>query len=218
MKGVVLAAVVCLGAVPQIAQAQACFGVPSADRQTAIAGVLGFTEGSKSYGANLNANLAGPLSVGAGYSLVDIDDVSTRGHSFGAGAGYELKVPNFSVCPTVRVNYSRAHEEDAGLEATVSELVVPIGVGIGKQFAAGTSSFITLFGEPQFLYIKDKFEVENDNLGLSFDEDDTAFGANLGITFGTSSYYVGGSVQLTSIEDSDPVFNISVGVLLGGKK
>src|SRR5262245_4753874 len=104
----VLTAAVCSAVLlgPKVVQAQACFGVPSMDGQYAISGGLGLTEGSKSYGVNVTANMRGPLTVGAGYSMLDIDNVATNGNSFGAGAAVELKnMSSLSLCPTVRMSY-----------------------------------------------------------------------------------------------------------------
>ena len=48
------------------AAAQSCTGVPSADRQIAVKGDQGLTDGATGYGAGVSANQQGPWSVAAG--------------------------------------------------------------------------------------------------------------------------------------------------------
>jgi hypothetical protein len=217
MKRVLIAAV-CLAAVPALANAQACFGTPTRDGQWGIRGSLGLASGAKAYGAEVNADLAGPLSIGAGYTMIDLDDTSTNGNSFGGGVAFELAVPNVSMCPTARVVYNRVHEEGFGAEATVNQVIVPIGFGIGKVFPAGSNFNVVLFGEPQFLYIRSSVDASSGLGSISGSETDNQFGADLGVRLSGASFFAGASVSLTTIEDSDPVFEFTLGVLVGKKR
>ncbi len=199
-------------AVPGLANAQACIGVPSVDRQFGLAGAMGFTEGQKMYGGELNANLAGPLSLGGGYALVKPDESETNGNHFQGRAAWEMSVAQLSVCPTTGVGYTRFHAEEGGEEATVSSTVIPVGLAFGKSLRAGDNMSITLSAIPQFLYIKNKVDTPI----FEGDASDNAFGADFGVNVGTRSFYVGGGASITSLEGSEPVFSVGLGVLFGG--
>jgi hypothetical protein len=198
-------------------QAQACIGVPTADRQFGLAGAMGFTEGQKMYGGELSANLAGPISVGGGYALVKPDDVDTNGNHFSGRAAWELPVAQVSVCPTSGVGYTRFHEEQAGDEATVTSMVIPVGLGFGKSLRAGENMSITLSAVPQYLYIKNRAETTG-TVNLEVEDSESAFGADLGVSLGMRSWYVGGGASFNSVEGSDPVFSVGLGVLFGGPR
>lgn len=209
-----LAAAIFIGT-PSVVHAQACLGVPSMDGQVALEGSVTFTEGAQGYGGGVYANFRGPISLFGAYELTNFDDIEQNANSFGAGVAFELSVPSISICPGAGVNYTRIHEEEAGEEATVSQIVVPIGVGIGKRITAGDNFFVTLYGQPQFLYIRTSLDIDSSIGSGSASESENEFGMVLGIRFGTAGVYAGGGVGLTTIEDSDPVFTVNVGVMLG---
>src|SRR5690606_9037002 len=71
------------------ARAQACIGIPAGPGRFALGGSVGFTDGATNYGAGLLANLEGPLSVGANYTLTKIDDVDENFNSFDGILAYE---------------------------------------------------------------------------------------------------------------------------------
>jgi hypothetical protein len=196
--------------------AQACLGVPTTNGRFALEGSFSSTADIKSYGADLTADLSGPVSVFGGYALVKIDDVETSGNSFGGGLAFELSMPSVSICPGAGVNYLRFHEEEAGEEVTITQTVVPIGLGIGRQVTAGPELFLTLFAMPQFLYVRSEIDISGSLGSGSFSDSTNEFGVDLGVRLGSSSFYGGGSVGLTTIEDSDPTFSLALGLILGG--
>jgi hypothetical protein len=204
-------------AVPGMLQAQACIGVPSVDRQFGLAGAMGFTEGQKMYGGELSANLAGPISVGAGYGLVKPDNVDTNGNHFQGRAAWEMSMAKLSVCPTSGVGYTRFHEEEGAESATVTAMVIPVGLGFGKSLRAGENMQITLSAVPQYLYIKNRMESSG-TINLEAEDSESAFGADFGVNVGMRSWYVGGGASFTSVENSDPVFSVGLGILFGGDR
>ncbi len=204
-------------ALPGMLQAQACIGVPSQDRQFGLAGAMGFTEGQKMYGGELSANLAGPLTVGGGYALVKPDDVDTNGNHFTGRAAFELPVASVSVCPTSGLGYTRFHEEEAGESATVTATVIPVGVGFGKSMRAGENMSITFAAIPQFLYIKNRVETSG-TLNMEAEDSENAFGAELGVNLGMRSWYVGGGASFNTVDGSEPVFQVGLGILFGGHR
>jgi hypothetical protein len=204
-------------ALPGVLHAQACIGVPSHDRQVGLQGGMGFTEGSKMYGGEATANLSGPLSVGGGYALVKPDNVDQNGNSFSGRAAYEVSVANVSVCPVTGIGYTRFHAEEDGESATATQMVVPVGLAFGKQLMARETFSVTLSAAPQFLYINNKAETSG-TINMEVSDSQSEFGADFGINFAMRSFYAGGGVQITTLENSDPVFSIGLGVLLGGNR
>lgn len=197
------------------AAGQACLGVPTTDGQFSLSGGIGFSEGAKSYGGAFSADLVGPVSIGLGYELIDIDDISTNGNAFSGRIGFELAIPGVSMCPFGGASYARLHEEEFGVEATLSQVGIPIGMGIGKTFDAGSNLLVTLFGAPQFLYINASLDASGPGGSLDISESNSEFALDMGVRFGTTAFFAGAGVGITTIEDSDPVFGITVGVLLG---
>ena len=205
-------------AVTTEAAAQACIGVPVRDGQIAIEGQLGIADGLKTYGVAATANLAGPLTVQGGYTLLDLDDVDENANGFHANLAYEVPVKSLSACPVVGVSYAKWSQSFLGVDLDVSETVIPIGFGIGKTIPAGTSLGLTLYAIPQFLHIRGKIEASDDTGSESAEENSNEFGSVFGFRLGSSAVYAGASVMFTTIEDSDPTFGVAIGLALGGRR
>jgi hypothetical protein len=190
-----------------------CLGYPTTGGQYAIAGLVGFEDGATSYGGAVDFDLTGPLAFDFGYTLTTIDGIDDNANTFAGRGSFELALTGASVCPNVGLTYSSFGTDILGVDVDVSAIVVPIGVGLGKSFAASPTLQATLFANPQFFYIREKFE------GAGQEDTDTSseFGADIGATLGTSRFFVGGGVFFTTIEDSDPTFNVRVGIVLPGR-
>lgn len=195
------------------ALAQVCLGFPTMGGQYAIAGLIGFEDGATSYGAGVDFDLTGPLAFDFGYTLTTIDEIDDNANTFAGRGSWELPFTGASVCPNAGITYSSFGTDILGVDLDVSAIVVPVGVGIGKSFNASPTLKATLFGNPQFFYIREKFE----GAGEEETETSSEFGADIGATLGTSRFFVGGGIFFTTIEDSDPTFNLRVGVVLGGR-
>lgn len=202
---------------PQLASAQACIGVPSSDGQFTLIGAAGFMDGAKSFGGGVAANLVGPISLGAGYRLVTFDDLDTNANAFNANAAYELSVPSVSICPATGIEYMRWSEDVDNVKVTITSTVIPVGVGVGRSFVAGDDFLVTLFALPHFLYVRGTVRGSEGNVSVSVSDSSNEFGSALGIRFGSRTFYAGAGVSITTIEDSDPVFSLSLGVNVGGR-
>lgn len=201
------------------ALAQVCLGYPTIDGQYALAGTVGFADGAMAYGGALNANFTGPFAAEAGYQYIDIEDVETSGNNFFGRLGYELEVPSVSICPFAGIGYADASEEFEDVELSVSVLSVPVGVGIGKRFEASPSLFFDLFAQPHILWARADIELEGPGGGeIGEDGSETEAGIDIGANLGTSRFFVGGGVNVTTAEDSDPTFNLRIGIVLGGNR
>jgi hypothetical protein len=203
---------------PSAAAGQACLGIPTNDGSVAIIGSFATTNGAKAYGGTVHGNLVGPISLQAGYSLIDVDDVDANVNSFHAGVAAELPSLSFSACPFAGAEYSTWSESGFGVDVDFTQTVIPVGLGIGKQFAAGPTMGFTIFATPQFMYIRAKLSVTDGIDSISETESSSEFGLGFGFRLGNSSVFGGGGVSFTSIEDSDPVFNVSLGFAVGGTR
>lgn len=200
-------------ATPVLAYGQACMGAPISGGQFGIEGAMGVGEGFKSYGGGVAANLSGPLAFAGGVSVMKPDAGGENLTTFGASSGYEvIQSERLSVCPVVGATYTSESAEFEGSEFEASQLVVPVGLGLGTSLPAGSMD-VTLFATPQYLWIRSSITSDGTSLSTSANE----FGVNTGLRLGVSSFYAGAGMSMNSIDNSDPVFNFGLGLVLGGR-
>jgi hypothetical protein len=212
-----LFALLYLGFLAEGLSAQACLGIPTRDGSIAMIGSFMLTDGAKGFGGTIHGNLDGPISLQAGYAITDIDDLGANVNSFHAGFAFEIPDLSFSACPFIGAVYSTWSDSALGLEADLTQLVVPIGLGIGKQFAAGPSLGFTIFATPQFFHVRSKVSIAGFDLASGTDSA-SEFGLELGFRLGTSAAFGGAGVSFTSVDESDPVFNVVLGFAAGRRR
>lgn len=195
--------------------AQACVGVPAPQGSVAISGDFGVTDGAKGYGAGVTANLHGPVSLQAGYMLTSFDNVSDNMNTFGVGVGAELPNLAFSACPWAGVEYGMWSSHFSGVDIDVTRTIVPIGFGVATTLEIAPDAGLSLYAVPQFLYFHTRISASDGFENLSEADSTTEFGTRLGFVLGTGAVYGGASVAFITIDDSDPIFGISLGVILG---
>lgn len=201
-------------ATPVVAYAQACMGTPISGGQYGIEGGLGVGEGFKTYSGGVAANVMGPLAFAGGVAVTKPDAGGENVTSLSASGGYEiLQGSRLSVCPTTGLNWSTASVDFDGTEVDINQIVVPVGLGLGTSLPAGSMD-VTLFAVPQFLWFRTSIGADGESVSDSQNE----FGLNTGLRVGVSSFYAGAGMSLTSVEDSDPVFNFGIGLVLGGRR
>lgn len=190
------------------ASAQAYFGAPIGDAGFAVRAEVGLPDGSKTYDLVLDANLMGPISFQLFGGLWDIDDVDDNGGRFGGRIGYELPVTGFSVGPFVGAEYTSFSAGEGDAEVSTSLLTIPVGIGVGTTLPVGPTADVVLFAQPAYYYMKADFEAA----GEEFDDSSSEFGAKAGARLGFGRFLVGGSVEFTTVEDSDAVFALTAGL------
>jgi hypothetical protein len=201
-------------AAPVVAHAQACMGTPIGGGQFGIEGGMGVGEGFKSYSGGAAANLAGPLAFAGGVTVSKPDAGGDNITSFGASGGYELmQSSRLSACPVVGMSYSTFSTDIVGTEFDMNQIVVPVGLGLGTTLPAGAMN-VTLFAVPQFLWYRTSASADGESVSDSQNE----FGVNTGLRIGASSFYAGAGMSMNSIEDSEPVFNFGLGIVLGNRR
>jgi hypothetical protein len=199
-------AVAMMLAAPASALAQACVGMPIGSGQSAVAFNMAFPEDATTFGIAGRMHTAGPVSVGADYSLTSFKNVDPKLHGFGADVAYELAVTEASICPVVGAGYSRISEDGV----SVSNLSIPFGVGLGMSMAAGDNAEFVPHVVPQVIWSRASFGVG----GVSVSESDTFFGVKLGATYRLQQIMVNAGVTLTSEEGSKALFGLGLGFAL----
>lgn len=190
------------------ASAQAYFGSPIGDAGFAVRAEVGLPDNAKTYDIVLDANLLGPISFQLFGGLLDIDDIDDNGGRFGGRIGYELPVTGFSVGPFAGVEYMSFSTGEGEAELSTSAFQIPIGVGIGTTLPVGPTADVALYAQPAYYYISSSVEM----LGEEFDDSASEFGAEAGARLGFGRFLLGGSVEFTTVEDSDAVFSLTAGV------
>lgn len=179
--------------------AQACIGLPLADGDLWLAGIV--SEGDPTrYGAELTANLSGPLALSLDYLRAEDD---ADGYTLGARAAYELPYVVPSLCPTVGVRYSSvpvAGGEDA------TRVAVPVGFGIGKTLPLSPAASLTVFAIPEYSVFVESDGLEDDGGG--------ELGAELGALLGLGPLYLGASVRVGDAfgADGELLFRVAIGL------
>ena len=203
---------------PAAATAQICTGTPAPEGGAGIEGTFTAAEGAKGFGGSVTGNLAGPISLQGGYSIMTVDNVDENVQGFHGGVGFELSDMSFSACPLVGAAYYTWGDVFSGIRIDLTQLVVPVGLGLGKTFSTSPSVDFSLYAIPQFLYYRTKATASSGGLSESETESTNEFGAKLGFLIGGSSVFGGAGVGFSTLEDSDPTFSVAAGILIGGSR
>jgi hypothetical protein len=207
--------ILCLSAIFALAEsgsAQACLGSPALPGQFAIGGQVSFTEGATGYGGGVTANLANPLAIMALVEIVDVDGLEKNITTVGGTVAYELPLAGVSGCPMMGVNYSTFGDTFEGIAVDVSQVAIPIGFGLGTSLDLQNNMVLIPSGSVHLLYLRNKFSASF--AGDTFSESDTSteVGASVGATLGIGQFFGRGAVSFTTIEDSDPVVSLMIGL------
>ena len=213
--GVVAAAGLAVMCSVSAAAGQACLGVPTRDAGFSVAAEMALPNNAQQYAAVLNADLIGPLSFELNAGLLDIDDVEDHGATMGGRIGYTLGVvPALSVCPIAGAQYSTISTEQNLIEGPLSvdatTLVLAAGAGIGTTFGGGPA--VTVFAQPQYLYIRNTFD---DAIRPEESSNRSELGIDTGARLSIGRLLLGGGMTWTTIDEADPVFSLTVGIMFG---
>lgn len=199
---------------PAPALAQACVGMPIGSGQSAVALNFAFPVEATTFGASGRMRTAGPISVGASYSLTSFKGANPNAHTFGADVAYDLPVAGASICPVAGLNYSRVSGDvdlfDLNFSISESFLSIPVGVGLGLSVPAGPNAEFVPFAMPHLLWTRAKVSFDGDSLSDS----DTSFGVKLGATYRIQQVMFNAGVTLTSVENSKALFGLGLGFAL----
>ncbi|MGH7459661.1 MAG: hypothetical protein ACREMA_01370 [Longimicrobiales bacterium] len=206
--------------------AQECIGLPLTNQQSALVGNLTIADQTTTVGGQLSFNVAGTLTLGGGAGIVMAD--AGNGLAVNGLVAIDMPVSGLNSCLVSGAQFtsfsiSSVFTGFPGLdfEAKQSLWVVPVGFGIGTTIPASGSSTLILNGIPQLLLARSRVEadlpVPVPAPGIEFNRSKTklAFGLSFGATLVSTRLFGGLSVGLSTLDESDTVFTISVGTVLG---
>jgi hypothetical protein len=183
-------ALVLLGFPVTNAIAQACVGLPIADRETALTANASFGDDEIGVGAALFGNIDGPFTLGGGYAMTNIPDAANNLSRVTGDAVFELSSGRFSACAVSGVSYGWISGEQPGFTMAVSAqtITIPVGLGLGKTLWTTRRATITSFIVPQYLLVRTHLE---DVDGAIFSETsyEHEFGAVLGAALGGRRWF-----------------------------
>ncbi|CAN5543160.1 hypothetical protein BH24GEM3_BH24GEM3_06280 [soil metagenome] len=180
--------------------AQACIGTPTLNGQRAVTIGAGFPEWGTNYNARLDVNTNGPLSARAGFTHSSASGTAPNVNTGAVGVAYNLPVSagrqvEFSACPTLGVQY--------GMSSTAttdqSQLVVPVGVGLGARVNLGGGMALTPYVLPEFYVNRVTLRGDNAQRQVS---DDTGLRATVGTALDFGPFFAG--VDYISHYQADP--------------
>lgn len=165
-------AAVLLSAVPGVALAQACLGVPIRSGQFALDGGVTmylrpdiglYDEGGTEvqfvdYGLSVTG-MRGAVTAGIGYTFSNILFMDEAGHDVNGHVGFELSVQGISICPHVGAGHLRASQDNFANIVNITQSWGSAGFGIGGTITAGR---LTLFAVPQYWYLRETENFEPD--------------------------------------------------------
>ena len=183
--------------VPIGLDAQACQGSP-ADRGSAIlVGSVAFTENQTAFGPTVGGNFEGPIFASGTFSYSDIDGTDEALLGVGGQVGAELLTDSrVSFCLTGSASHNWVTDVD--IDGQVYNGALSIGHSIAAE-----EVFVTPHASLGVTHA-------TANVGV-FEGSDTAAKFGGGVTVGSRTVFVGGSVSYATFDDADPVFGVGLG-------
>jgi hypothetical protein len=210
-----LSAILCFSAFFTLAEAgsaQACLGSTALPGQFALGGQVSFTDGATGFGGGVMANLASPLAIGASVTITDVDGLDKNVTTVGGNVAYELPLAGVSGCPMVGISYTTFGDTFEGIDVDVSRIAIPIGFGLGAPVDLQNNMVLIPSGSVHLLYFRDKASASFGGETYSESDTSTEAGASIGATLGIGQFFGRGDVSFTTIEGSDPVVSITIGL------
>jgi hypothetical protein len=187
------------------ASAQYCAGFPTVSGQSSLGLRASFPTGGDIFGIEGSYNMAGPLAAFGSVNLaMPAGDDSDNYGIFGAGVAYDISpmvgeaLPGFSLCPVAALSFARTQG--------VTQLLVPLGVGIGAEFGVDGIAIMP-YAIPQIVLMR----LSGD--GASITEREFAIEAGFLARFG--ALYAGVTLNRFFVDQADTDFGIRAGMTFG---
>lgn len=179
--------------------AQACIGTPTLNGQRAVTVGAGFPEWGTNYNARLDVNLASPVSAYGAFTHSSATGTAPNVNTGAVGVAYHLPVSlpqvQISACPTLGAQY--------GMSSTAttdqSQLVVPVGIGLGARVNLGGGMALTPYVQPEFYATRVTIRGDNAQREVS---DETGLRATVGTALDFGPFFAG--VDYISHYQADP--------------
>ncbi len=202
---------------PPTLPVQACTGRGTVGGQGFVEGGVGFGNDARLYSLGGGYDSEGPVTVSFTGFFGDNDGMSPNFYGGGGGILIEVTEQPLNVCPNFALSYSRLEEieelEDLGIDLDLDLWTASAGIAFGLAVPAGDSGvFVMPVAAPALLAVHGRGSVEFAGEIEEDSETQVEFGATAGLFFGGSRLYGGVSVNVTTIEGSDPTFGLGFGV------
>lgn len=204
------AAIAALTLLPSEAWAQACLANVAGGGQGHAAAGTAFTDGAWGLGGTVGFNAPGPVGVQGNYTRTMYDESDVGANSLGAEAGLELLALPVSLCPTAGVTYTWVtgiDEFDASVDGWAFGGGLSFGHTIRNPSGVGFTPHLSAS------VVHDRVSASEGQLSVTVSETYGAFSG--GMLLSSGSLYGGPAVSLSTLEGSDPVFSVSLGVVFG---
>lgn len=194
---------------PVHAAAQACMGNVAGPGQGWASGSASFTDGAWAMGGAVGSNLESPVSLEGAVSHILYDNTDAAATALTGTAAAEVGSPEseVSVCPAARLSYQwLSNDADTGIDASGVVLGGGLTVGTVVQSAQSGLRFVP---RASGALVHDRFTASFG--GVSSTESQTYASFSGQVLLAGESVYGGPSASITSLEDSDPVFSVTLG-------
>lgn len=202
---------------PPTLPVQACTGRGTVGGQGFVEAGVGFGNDARVYSMGGGYDSQGPVTANFAAHFGDNDGESPDAYGGSGGVLIQMTESPLNVCPNFGLSYSRFEEveelEDLGIDLDLDFWTASAGVAFGVAVPAGDSGiFVMPVAAPALLAVHGRGSVEFAGEIEEESETEVEFGATAGLFFGGSRLYGGLSVNVTTIEDSDPTFGLGFGV------
>lgn len=198
---------------PSEVEAQACLGSPALPGEFTMGGTVSLADGMTGYGATASANLDGPISVGGSAGIHDLDNVDSNVTVLSGRVAYELPVEDFSACPFGGVGYATWSDSFQGVSGNLSELSLPLGMGVGIRVGEEDSMALIPSAEAGLVYFRLSGSISDGVDRIEDSTSETEFFVGGGATLQMGHFYGRAGVSKTTLDGSDAVVNLGFGLV-----
>jgi hypothetical protein len=199
--------------VPSLAAAQACLGSPAATAQFTLGGDMAFADQGNYYGVSSQANLPGPVSMGARLGAIDLDDADDNLTSAGANLALDLGRVGVSVCPMVGLGYDSWSGSVGGVSLDYSRVTVPVGLGVGTRLGTGQPAYLIPSARAGLFHARHDGSAGIGTGTLSRTDSSTDAFVDVGATVLFGRLYAQGGIFRVFEDAADTVLRIGAGVV-----
>jgi hypothetical protein len=193
--------------------AQACTGVAIERGRTAVLAGAGLAADGGLLSAGAHANLPGRAAVAGTYTLRRYDAYPDAVNTVAIAGAAELMEGAVSVCPRVGLEYTLRTRPSPGFDVDETEIVLPLGVGVGFARALTVhGAAVSPYLIPSLLVVHTTADRQTLDGRLSDTYTDLAAGAQLGVSVSVGRFLAGAAMSGTSMEDGQPVLSVSGGL------
>jgi hypothetical protein len=206
-------------------EAQVCAGFPTVQGQTSVALSSHFPREADQFGAEVSANLSGPLAVFGGYQRTTSNaQEGQHANTYTAGAALEVsdrfRGPlslglGLSACPVVSASLTQMQNADVWQ--------VPLGVGFGSRLELDPTGRLELmpYVVPQLVWTRVNFDgPPSDGIFRPIfggpetldNYEQTDLGIRTGVLVGAGRFFVGGEFTNVFDDGVSGTFGVKGGV------